>query len=1041
MRHCTRLHVVLASLLLSALPLAASAQVVVSQAYGGGGNSGATFTNDFVELFNRGTAPVALGGKSIQYASSTGNFNGVYVLPSVTLQPGQYYLVQLAGGATGVALPVVADASSANPNLSGTAGKVAVVDGTTALGCGGTTLACTTGQAAQIIDLLGYGSVNLSEGDVDGPGLNNTTSARRKSGGCTDTDNNGADFEAITPPAPRNTASTLNACGAPTPTNPTAVGAASPASVLPGDTTLLTVSVIPGTTPTSTGLTVSADLTAIGGTAAQAFVDDGSNGDAAAGDNVFSHRATVPASTPTGALSLTASVTDAQARSASASIALSVVGKVRISEIQGAGIGSPLPAGTEVITEGIVTARRANGYFIQSRSQDGNPATAEGLFVFTNAAPPANAVVGNFVRVSGRVSLFSRTPHGYPLTQLSNSSLTVLSTGNSLPTSSGIGGFLVPGFPLAELGRFQGMRVRIATADVVGPTNGFGDFYITRSNLPRPAREPGIAALDAVPLPVGNTIPRFDRNHERLRVESVGLEGAIALNVDNGTRLENLEGILYYDRGDFTLLLGDRTNLVVSGGANIAAVPTAGPGSLRIGSFNIENLSGGANVNLARLSKLTEVFCSYLRTPDIVGLVEIADLATAQRVAQAINDNEFGTCPNSPQYVAQLLATSGSQRLGFLISTAPAPGGSGPRVQVLSIQERFLGETLTNPANAADGVLFDRPPLHLEARVTGENGSSYDVDVLLNHTLSLLDVNDLTPRAVWGTNGDRSRNKRLQQAVRLSQLVEQIQQADPTQPLVLIGDYNAFEFSDGYADVMGIISGRPAALGTVLVHAGSAVTVPLTNMIGTKPLAQRYSYVFEGNIQTLDHALVNDAVLDTTEATLYHARVNADFATDNAADPQVPLRTSDHDPLVLALTVPSFLDADLAVTATPRRASVQAPYIANFDVIVANDGPMRAIRPEITFLFDVPPARVTRVRALKWTCSAPIADPVGSRVFCGRNVDMDGSVSDAFLVQLTTAQEASVSVQAQVQTRSVDTDATDNTAGAVTAVTQPPQPL
>lgn len=1037
MRHRTRLHVVLASLLLSALPLAASAQVVISQAYGGGGNSGATFTNDFVELFNRGTAPVALGGKSVQYASASGNFNGIYSLPVATLQPGQYYLVQLAGGATGVALPVTADASSGGVNLSGTAGKVALVEGTTALGCGGTTLACSTGQAAQIIDLLGYGSVNLSEGDVDGPGLNNTTSARRKSGGCTDTDNNGADFEALTPPAPRNSASTLNACGAPTPTNPTAVGAATPSSVMPGDATVLTVTVTPGTTPTSTGIAVSADLTAIGGVASQAFSDDGSNGDATAGDNVFSRQVTVPASTATGALVLPATITDAQSRTGSANIALSVVARVRISEIQGAGIGSPLPAGTEVITEGIVTARRANGYFIQSRSHDGNPATAEGLFVFTNAAPPAGAVVGNFVRVSGRVSLFSRTPHGYPLTQLANSSLTVLSTGNSLPTAAGIGGFLLPGLPPAELGRFQGMRVKVYLADVVGPTNGFGDFHITRAYIPRPAREPGIAALDAVPLPVGNSIPRFDRNTERLRVESLGLEGGIALNVDNGTRLGNLEGILYYDRGDFTLLLGDRTNLVISGGANIAAVPTAGPASLRIGSFNIENLSGGANVNLGRLAKLTEVFCSYLRTPDIVGLVEIGNLETAQRVAQAINTNEFGTCPDSPQYVAHLLATTGSQRLGYLVRTAPAPAGAVPRVQVLSVEERFLGETLTNPLGVADGVLFDRAPLHLKARVTGENGSSYDVDVLLNHTLSLLDVNDLTTRAVWGTDGDRSRAKRQQQAVRLSQLVEQIQQDNPAQPLVLIGDYNAFEFSDGYVDVMGIISGQEAAPGTVLLHGDSAVTVPLTNMIGTKPLAQRYSYVFEGNTQTLDHALVNDAVLDTTEATLYHARVNSDFAVDNAADPTVPVRTSDHDPLVLALTVPSFLDADLAVTARAIKPRVYSPNTASFNVVVANDGPMQAIRPELTLVLDVPPARIVRVRALKWVCSAPIADPVGSRVFCGRSVAMDPSVIDSFLIQLTTAEETTVSVQAEAQTRSVDADTSDNSAGAVITVLPP----
>src|SRR6516225_6540227 len=88
-----------------------SAQVVISQVYGGGGNSGAPYTNDFIEIFNRGASPVSLNELSLQYASATGTGNfGANTsqqtdLPNVTLQPGQYYLVQQASGTTGVALP------------------------------------------------------------------------------------------------------------------------------------------------------------------------------------------------------------------------------------------------------------------------------------------------------------------------------------------------------------------------------------------------------------------------------------------------------------------------------------------------------------------------------------------------------------------------------------------------------------------------------------------------------------------------------------------------------------------------------------------------------------------------------------------------------------------------------------------------------------------------------------------------------------------------------------------------------------------------
>ncbi|HSB88056.1 MAG TPA: lamin tail domain-containing protein, partial [Ilumatobacteraceae bacterium] len=118
---------------------ALSPDIVISQVYGGGGNTGAPYRNDFIELFNRGTTTVSLAGKSVQYASatSTGNFgsNPVTVL-SGSLAPGQYYLVQQAsGGTTGAALPT-ADATG-TVNMSATGGKVALVDSTTGLVCNG----------------------------------------------------------------------------------------------------------------------------------------------------------------------------------------------------------------------------------------------------------------------------------------------------------------------------------------------------------------------------------------------------------------------------------------------------------------------------------------------------------------------------------------------------------------------------------------------------------------------------------------------------------------------------------------------------------------------------------------------------------------------------------------------------------------------------------------------------------------------------------------------------------------------------------------
>ncbi|MFE7595513.1 lamin tail domain-containing protein, partial [Kitasatospora sp. NPDC057512] len=179
---------------------AASPDIVISQVYGGGGNSGAPYTNDFVELYNRGTAPVSVTGWTVQYASAAGGSWSRTTL-SGTIAPGRYLLVQEAAGAgTGAALPTP-DATGTIA-MSATSGKVALVTN-------GTALTCTSGCASQsgVKDLVGYGSgASSAEGTPTG-NLSNSTAALRTGGGATDTDNNAADF-AITAPVPRNSSST-----------------------------------------------------------------------------------------------------------------------------------------------------------------------------------------------------------------------------------------------------------------------------------------------------------------------------------------------------------------------------------------------------------------------------------------------------------------------------------------------------------------------------------------------------------------------------------------------------------------------------------------------------------------------------------------------------------------------------------------------------------------------------------------------------------------------------------------------------------------
>lgn len=133
----------------------AQGQVVISQVYGGGGNSGATLRNDFIELFNSGSTTIDLTGMSIQYASSTGNFTNRTNL-SGSIAPGKYYLIQQAQGSGGTTDLPTPDATG-TITMSATAGKVALVNSTTALGCGGTA-SCSADQLASILDLVGFGS-------------------------------------------------------------------------------------------------------------------------------------------------------------------------------------------------------------------------------------------------------------------------------------------------------------------------------------------------------------------------------------------------------------------------------------------------------------------------------------------------------------------------------------------------------------------------------------------------------------------------------------------------------------------------------------------------------------------------------------------------------------------------------------------------------------------------------------------------------------------------------------------------------------------
>ncbi len=257
--------------------------------YGGGGNTGSTLKNDYIELINHSGAPVSLDGWSVQAFVSTTNSWQVTPLTNFTLQPGQYYLVQESQGAGGTDDLPTPDAVGTIP-VSSTSTKVALVNNTTAL--------IGTCPSAGIVDLVGYGATDCFEGSGTASTLSNTTAALRRDEGCFDTNDNAADF-ATGAPNPRNSSAPTHDC-----TSLSAYGSANPSSVLQGDSTTFTVRVAPAQSPNSTGISVTADLSLIGGSPTKSFSGSG---------NVFTFFATGPGDKAAGHESLNRlRVTDAK---------------------------------------------------------------------------------------------------------------------------------------------------------------------------------------------------------------------------------------------------------------------------------------------------------------------------------------------------------------------------------------------------------------------------------------------------------------------------------------------------------------------------------------------------------------------------------------------------------------------------------------------------------------------------------------------------------------------------------------------------------
>jgi hypothetical protein len=1033
----------------------AQAQVVISQVYGGGGNSGATLRSDFIELHNNGTSAVSLAGWSVQYASSTGSSWQVTPLGG-SIAPGGYYLVKQADGSGGsVDLPAP-DATGTIAMAAG-AGKVALSSATAALS--GT---CPLGN----VDFVGFGSAaNCAEGSAPTATLNNTTAALRNDGGCTDSDNNAADF-ATGAPAPRNGASAPKVCA----------GGGQPVATI-ADVSLAEGNA--GSTVFAFELTLS-EPAGPGGVSFDIATADGSaqvaDGDYVArrlsaqviaqGQQSYTFEVQVNGDTRSEPnetfLVQVANISGALPGTlqATGTIVNDDIVATPIHAIQGSGAVSPL-VGQTVYTTGIVTGRRTNGFFVQTpdAEADANPATSQAIFVFTGAAPSAAATVGNRVQVQGTVIEFvpSADPNQPPLTELGGSvSVLALSSGNALPTPVELtASFPDPDGAFDQLERVEGMRVTVPSLTVSGPTLGNvsevnatatsnGIFHAVVTGVPRAYREPGIQLPD--PAPAG--IPRWDTNPELLAVSSAALGGE-RLDLAAGCVVTGATGPLDYTFRRYTLY-PESTPASACNGADQprpAVLPTAD--DVSVASYNMERFFDDSNdpsigepvlnpvAYQGRLNKASLAIRDFLNAPDIIGVVEMENLATLQTLATRINQDAVAAGQPDPAYVGFLEEGNdvGGIDVGFLVKTADVGPGIA-RVQVLSVVQEGKATTWIEPGGGAS-LLNDRPPLRLQAIVHFNDGRQLPLTVIVVHNRSLNGAAAETPA------GERIRAKRQAQAEFVARLVQARQVADPQEKIVVLGDFNAFEFNDGYVDALNTIAGTPSPDSATLVPGDGADLVDPDLLILTllNPAEQSYSYVFDGQIQSLDHILVNQALVDAPQLdslVVTHARINADFPAVARNDFNAPTRLSDHDPTLVLLRLEPRELADLEVAAAAVADPVNAGQTAAFIVDVRNNGPQAAAFAALAFVFDraVEP---TVSLATGWSCADPVRNAT-TTVTCTLPSLAAGNAYTFNLAVETAAADAGSTLQLAAAASSLTEDPVEGNNGDVAqvAIVAPP---
>jgi predicted extracellular nuclease len=829
-----------ATLVLAAPAAAASPDVVISQVYGGGGNSGAPLANDYVELFNRSGSAVPVAGWSVQYASAAGTSWANKADLAGEIPAGGFYLVALAGGANGAPLPP-ADATG-TVNMSATNGKVALVTSTTPLsGCGAD---CSV--APGVRDFVGYGSADDAEGSP-APALDAQNAAVRLGGGCQDTDANAADF-ARAAPAPRTTA-VRAPCSGP---QPPVAACGGPLAVVAGDPAERAVS---ATDPDGRVT----ELTLSGG------------GPGIALDNVTPSPAdgepatatvTVAADVPAGTYATTLTAGNAAGETGTCALTITVApfAATPIGAIQGSGYASPL-AGQRRSLEGVVTGfddeigQSTSGLFPEDRglfvqdAGDGDDTTSDGIFVaeILDAQMLARHPIGTRVRVTGVV----REKFDQTILDTDGAADAVQARGAG-PVPEPV--TLDPALAKAQASdpdgrayyeRFEGMRVRVAEATAnSGGTNKFGELFLTlgpeQDRVFRTDVAQDLIAADSDAGAGNPAVPYLDPDGSTTTVHA-----------DLFDRVTELVGPMSYDFSNYRVVPQPGAPPAVDRTPGPAypydRLAPSGPGELRIASFNVENFFGpGAELDggivgdedyAEKKARIVDAIGDLLERPDVVAVQEVDELAILQEVAADLGG-----------YTAYLREGNDNRGIdvGFLVK-------DGVTATNLRQWGKAATETVASTCSDIPGRLFDRPPLSIDV-----SKGDVALTVFSNH---------------FASKSGNNQDCRIAQAQFVADAV-----AGLGGEALVSGDLNDFEDE-----------GAPTTLGRTM-----------TPLWGLAPEQERYSFQFSGRLQTLDHMFVTPGLAGRVRHFTYAHFDNDYFERPDPADGH---HVSDHDPPVVTLRV------------------------------------------------------------------------------------------------------------------------------------------